>query len=151
MPGLQCAAHLLIDDRKRNHLLLVRGPLALQLLIEGADLLGGPVRLTFIIRGLARLGSSIDKLVLMRKLLERSARRYLRPSRWSERSLRFRNALIALDGRAAGASHRDVAAVIFGKEGVASEWPDPALKDRVRRSLSRGEAYANGRYRTLLC
>jgi hypothetical protein len=37
------AVHLLIDDRKRNHLLLMCGNLALQLLIEGADRSGSAI------------------------------------------------------------------------------------------------------------
>lgn len=150
MPDLQCAAHLLIDDRKRNHLLLACGPLALQLLIEGGDLLSGPVRLNFIICGITRISASIDKLAVLRKLLAPDYRRRLEPNGWSARTLRLRNALVALDGHAAGASYRDVASVIFGKDRVASDWPDPALKDRVRRSLSRGATYANGGYRTLI-
>jgi hypothetical protein len=150
VPNLKSAVHLLIDDRKRNHLLLVCGPLALQLLIEGADLLSEPVRLNFIIRGVAKISASIDKLAVLRKLLAPDCRRRLEPNGWSARTLRLRNALVALDGHAAGASYRDVATVIFGKDRVASDWPDPALKDRVRRSLSRGEAYVNGGYRTLM-
>jgi hypothetical protein len=150
VPNLQSAVHLLIDDRKRSHLLLACGPRALQLVIEGADLLSGPVRLNFIIRGIAGISASIDKLAVLRKLLAPGGKRCLEPNGWSARTLRLRNALVALDGRAAGASYRDVASVIFGKDRVASDWPDPALKDRVRRSLSRGEAYANGGYRALI-
>jgi hypothetical protein len=149
VPNLKSAVHLLIDDRKRNHLLLVYGPLALQLLIEGADLLSEPVRLNFIIRGVAGISASIDKLAVLRRLLAPDCKP-LEPNGWSARTLRLRNALVALDGHAAGASYRDVASVIFGKDRVASDWPDPALKDRVRRSLSRGATYANGGYRTLI-
>lgn len=150
MPDLHSAVHLLIDDRKRNHLLLACGPLALQLLIEGGDLLSEPVCLNFIIRGIASISTSIDQLAVLRKLLRRGRGRRPEPNGWSARTLKLRNALVALDGHAAGASYRDVASVIFGKDRVASDWPDPALKDRVRRSLSRGEAYANGGYRRLI-
>ena len=149
MPDLQSAVHLLIDDRRRNHLLLARGPLALQLLIDGADLLSGPVRLDVIIRGMTSLSASIDKLAVLRRLLAPDCKP-LEPNGWSARTLRLRNALVALDGHTAGASYRDVATVIFGKDRVASDWPDPSLKDRVRRSLSRGEAYSNGGYRALI-
>jgi hypothetical protein len=143
MPG---AVHLLIDDRKRNHLLLICGNLALQLLIEGADLLSGPVYLNFIIPGLTGIGSAIEKLVALRQILARPAELPYTPRAWSAQTLRLRNALIALDGHAAGASYRDVAAVIFGKHRVARDWPDPSLKDLVRRSLKRGQAYAGGGY-----
>ncbi|WP_088343810.1 MULTISPECIES: DUF2285 domain-containing protein [Rhodomicrobium] len=149
-PDLPGAVHLLIDDRKRSHLLLVCGPLALQLLIEGADLLSGPVSLNFITRGIAELAPAIDKLSMLRRILACSSQFRHAQRSWSTQTLRLRNALIALDGHAAGASYREIATVIFGKERVARDWPDPSLKDRVRRSLSRGQAYINGRYRTLI-
>jgi hypothetical protein len=100
VPDLQSAVHLLIDDRKRNHLLLACGPLAFQLLVGGADLLSGPVRLNFIIRGIARINASIDKLAVLRKLLAPGCKRRLEPNGWSARTLKLRNALLALDGRA---------------------------------------------------
>jgi hypothetical protein len=150
VPDLPGAVHLLIDDRKRSHLLLVCGPLALQVLIEGADLLSAPVSLNFITRGIAEIGFTIDKLSALRRILTCSSQPREAPRSWSTQTLRLRNALIALDGHAARASYRETAAIIFGKERVARDWPDPSLKDRVRRSLSRGQTYANGRYRTLI-
>ncbi|WP_170937232.1 MULTISPECIES: DUF2285 domain-containing protein [Rhodomicrobium] len=122
----------------------------MQLLIEGADLLSGPVTLNFIIPGIAELGSAIDKLSTLRRILTYSPQIQPALRSWSTQTLRLRNALIALDGHAAGASYREIAAIIFGKERVTKDWPDPSLKDRVRRSLRRGQAYANGGYRVLI-
>jgi len=146
---LPAAVHLLIDHRNCGHLLLARGNLALQLLVEGADLLSGPVCLNFVIPGTARINSAIEKLATLRQILMRSSDLPHTLIEWSAYSLSLRNALIALDGHAAGASYRDVAAVIFGKTRVARDWPDP-LKDRIRRSLRRGQALTNGGYRTLI-
>ena len=106
--------------------------------------------MSFIIPGIAGIGSGIDKLVALRRILARPSGLLSAPRHWSAQALRLRNALIALDGYAAGASYRDVAAVIFGEDRVAREWPDPSLKDRIRRSLRRGQAYANGGYRRLI-
>jgi hypothetical protein len=141
---------VLIDERKRSHLLLVSGPLALQLLIEGADLFSGPVSLNFIVSGIVEISSAIDKLSALRRILTHSSQLQRAPCHWSAKTLRLRNAVIALDGHAAGASYREIAAVIFGRDRVARDWPDPSLKDPVRRSLSRGQAFANGGYRTLI-
>lgn len=149
-PDLPGAVHLLIDEHKRSHLLLVCGPLALQLLVEGADLLSGPVSLSFITRGISELGSAIDKFSALRRILTCSSQLQRAQRNWSPQTLRLRNALISLDGHAAGASYREIATIIFGRERVARDWPDPSLKDRVRRSLSRGRAYANGEYRALI-
>lgn len=122
----------------------------MQLLIEGADLLSGPVSLTFITHGIAEIGSTIDKLSKLRRILNCPSKLQHAPRRWSAQEIRLRNALLALDGHAAGSSYREIATIIFGKERVARDWPDPSLKDRVRRSLSRGQAYANEGYRTLI-
>lgn len=150
VPGLPGVVHVLIDERKRSHLLLVCGPLALQLLIEGADLFSGPVSLNFIVSGIVEISSAIDKLSALRRILARSSPLQHALRHWSAKTLRLRNAIIALDGHAAGASYREIAAVIFGRDRVARDWPDPSLKDPVRRSLSRGQAFANGGYRTLI-
>lgn len=146
---LPAAVHLLIDHRKRSHLLLICGNLALQLLIEGADLLTGPVCLNFIIPGIAKINNAIEKLATLRQLLTKPFDLPHTSSKWGPNTLKLRNALIALDAHAAGASYRDVATVIFGEDRVVRDWPDP-LKDRIRRSLRRGQALVNGGYRTLI-
>lgn len=60
-------------------------------------------------------------------------------------------ALQALDGAAAGASQREIAAVLFGHDRVAAEWqPDSELRARVRYLLRRGRGFVEGGYRNLL-
>ena len=59
-------------------------------------------------------------------------------------------ALQALDGRAAGASHRELAAVIFGPDTVARRWhADSELRAQVRHLLRRGKAFMQSEYRRL--
>ena len=60
-------------------------------------------------------------------------------------------ALQALDGRAIGASHREIAAAIFGEDRVAESWhADSELRAQVRHLLRRGAAFMRGDYRNLI-
>ena len=58
--------------------------------------------------------------------------------------LLFRDAIIALDGRCAGASHRDTAEVIFGIKRVREDWSARGgwLKEPMRRALAKCAATA---------
>ena len=59
--------------------------------------------------------------------------------------------LQTVDGRANGASQREVAEVIFGVETVAAEWTvSDRLKARVRYLERRGRFFIEGGYRALL-
>ncbi|GKS77402.1 DUF2285 domain-containing protein [Acidovorax sp. SUPP950] len=59
-------------------------------------------------------------------------------------------ALQALDAMRAGASHRDVAQVLFGLREVVLRWrEDGELRAQVRHLLRRAEAYVNGGYLAL--
>ena len=66
-------------------------------------------------------------------------------------ALTHMRALQALDGVAAGASQREIAAVLFGEDEVAARWsPDGELRAQVRYLIQRGRALVEGDYRTLL-
>ena len=59
--------------------------------------------------------------------------------------------LQALDGLAAGATHREIAQALFGAAVVAERWHDLGeLRAQVRRLVRRGQALADGGYRRLL-
>jgi hypothetical protein len=64
----------------------------------------------------------------------------------------FRDATVALDGRDAGASHREAAEVIFGTKRVRADWSARGgwLKERMRRALAKGEELRDGGYRRAL-
>lgn len=60
-------------------------------------------------------------------------------------------ALQVLDGLAAGASQRELAAALFGGPAVARGWqPDGALRAQVRYLIRRARALMAGDYRTLV-
>jgi hypothetical protein len=58
-------------------------------------------------------------------------------------------ALQALDGAQAGASHRDIAQGLFGREAAVRWHADGELRAQVRHLLRRAEAYVDGGYLTL--
>jgi hypothetical protein len=144
LPGLE---HILVDARGRQHVVLRTNGAAMQLTISGADITEGPVALTFLVRGLGAMPEACAAFADLRRIL--AARRQPASPCWTARTLNLRNALIALDGRAAGASHRQIAVVLHGKKRVVDTW-QVGLKERVRRHLARGIALSAGGYRRLL-
>jgi hypothetical protein len=71
---------------------------------------------------------------------------------WTITALEKRDALIALDADCNGASHREVAVMIYGPAKVDAEWVADGcdLKDYVRRCRTRGVRLMEGGYRRLL-
>lgn len=71
-----------------------------------------------------------------------------RPDRQSILHMRT---LQALDGESAGASHREIAEVIFGEDDVFQRWAtDSELRAHIRYLLRRGRKLMNEGYRPLL-
>lgn len=79
------------------------------------------------------------------------APRHPRPFRPSRAGLVHMRTVQALDGALAGASHREIALGVFGREHVAGRWhPDSELRARVRHLVRRGEQFMLGGYHRLL-
>ena len=66
--------------------------------------------------------------------------------------VKYRDYLVALDGRLAGRSYRDIAEILYGQDRVGATWTDDTqgLKSRVRRAVECGLVLMNGGYRDLL-
>jgi hypothetical protein len=144
LPGLE---HILIDAGGRQHVVLRGAGAALQLVISGADVTQGPVTLTLLVRGLAGIAPASAALADLNRIL--CARPQPAVCEWPAQARRWRDALIALDGRAAGAHYRDIAVVLHGTDYVAENWR-LGLRERVRRHLARGLLLSEGGYRDLL-
>jgi len=70
-----------------------------------------------------------------------------RPSRTAVTHMRM---IQTLDGRLAGASHRDIAAVIFGDHAIHRSWSaDGELRAQIRYLVRRSAELASGGYRHL--
>ncbi len=145
---LQCVRHIVVSAAGGETLLINTSDKALSLRLSGTTALRGPVCLTFQIAGMNALPGAGRALQSLPDLLTGRPRK---PNR-SRRRMLLREALIALDGRAAGATYQDVAVVIAGAEVARAAWKnaDPLLKDRMRRALKAGMLLRNGRYRLLI-
>ena len=150
IPAWPSLEHILIDADGRQHLVLRTHGVVLQLEIEGADVTNGPVSITFLARGLEAARRTGLQLISLNRILKERATVPSVDSKWTRKALRYRDAIIALDGHAAGASYREIAIVIHGQAKVDREWASSALKDQMRRNLQRGLTLSRGGYRALL-
>jgi hypothetical protein len=120
-----------------------RGSLTIKLTGHRACL--GPVYLTFQVSARSKVKESAVRLASYPDLMAMK-------SRWTKRTrsqVLVRDALIAFDGRAAGASHREVAEVIVGHKRVREEWSARGgwLKGRMERALAVGQTLCGGGHR----
>lgn len=138
-----------VDAAGRQHVVIKSGSRRVTVSIDGAAVAVAPARLTFEMTGLAGLFAAQRNVALLQELLEETA---ASPSAWTATGLEKRDALIALDAHCNGASHHDVAVMIFGRARVEAEWIADGcdLKDYVRRRRSRGVRLMQGGYRRLL-
>jgi hypothetical protein len=149
LPSLPSLEHVLIDVSGRQHIVLRANQASIQLTIEGADLAARPVAVTFLVAGFDAVAKARDQLDLLDRVLSPNRAPSSVLPRWTTRTRNLRDALITLDGRRAGASHKEIAILIYGAEAVAADW-GVGLRQRMQRHYSRGAALAAGGYRDLL-
>jgi hypothetical protein len=149
LPSLPSLEHVLIDVTGRQHIVLRANQAAIQLTINGADLTVGPVAITFLVSGFDAVAKARDQLDLLDRVLSPNRAPSSVLPRWTTRTRNLRDALITLDGRRAGASHKEIAILIYGAEDVAADW-GVGLRQRMQRHYSRGAALAAGGYRDFL-
>jgi hypothetical protein len=145
LPSLE---HILVDASGRQHVILRANGAALQLLVAGADVAAGPVAIAFLVHGLAALRQASNQLKTLHRMLSPTQRRSAL-TRWTPTRRKLRDALIALDGREAGASYYEVALYLHGRAYVERNW-QTGLKRSMRHHLRRGLELSRGGYRTLL-
>jgi hypothetical protein len=136
-----CIRQVVIGPDHVECLLVRTSKRSLTVRLTGHRASQGPVCLTFHVP--ARLAKdAAAHLTWYRDLLATKPR-------WIKRTrsqLLVRDALIAVDGRDAGASHRDVAEVSVGHKRVREEWSARGgwLKGRMQRALAVGQALCGG-------
>ena len=145
---LLCVRHIVVSRDGAETVLINNSDKALKLSKRGKTALRGPVCLTFQIVGLRALPVAGRSILSLPDLLTARPRKFNR----SRRQRLLCEAVIALDGRTAGATYQDVAVVIAGAERARMAWKnsDHSLKDRMRRALKAGMLLRNGRYRILI-
>jgi hypothetical protein len=146
-----CPVLVLRSKAGVEHLLIGDGTCQVRLDVRQGTLLDGPIRLRYDLAGCAGVEA---KLLTLRRLLALTRLhrlpRGLVPS--NRRARRWMMALRAWDARMAGASHREIAVVLFGQATVDTDWNGPSayLRCRVQRLVRLGEILVRGSYRLLL-
>jgi hypothetical protein len=143
--------HVLFDAAGRQHAVLRSGGCSMQFLITGDNAVIAPVALSVVLQLRHDIGPMVKDLAHLKTLLSAKPRKAGVPPRWTAETMRLRDALIALDGHRAGATLREIAIVIYGRERIERDWPGKGLERRLRRDLQRGQALCNAGYRDLIC
>jgi hypothetical protein len=137
-----CIRHIVIGPDRTECLLIRTSRRSLTLRLTGHRATSAPVCLTFHIPARSMVREAAASLASFPDLLRRTPR-------WIKRTrsqVLIRDALVAVDGREADASHREVAEAIFGHKRVREEWSSRGgwLKERMRRALAVGQALCGG-------
>jgi hypothetical protein len=151
LPLSGCDSVLLIEANSREHLLLRQGYRAIQLACTGQLLRGGNIALIYQLEGFCDLRAKLTTLSRLESLHRLGAfPSVLFPP--EPRARRLTQVLQALHGWLAGASQREIAMALFGRDRVTDEWSHPGayLADQTRRAIKRGRALMQGGYRQLL-
>ncbi len=149
----RCAARATVLRRpgRPEELLLRDGARHIRLLIRFGTVAEGPVRLRFVLRGLRDLD---QQLATLRQVgaLARSGRFPSILAGRDRKSPQWIALLRVHDGLKAGASQREIAECLFGKDWVVSGWDGRSdfLRSRVRRMIAMQRRLIAGGYRTLL-
>lgn len=146
-----CFSTLLSGRGGGEQLLLSDGLHNLRLEIRHGSLLNGPVRLHFKFDGLAAIDSpllTLRRLVALQRLRRMPLQLY-RPDPGARRAIVM---MRAWDAHAAGASQREIAALLFGTRNAESEWRAASdyLRSRVRRLVANARGMVRGDWRALL-
>ena len=145
---LRCVRHVVVGPGRVEHILIRKSDRAFTFRLVGARASISPVCLTYQSKG--------NHAAFKNGPLQTELPRLLAgPTRWITRTrerLLLRDALIALDGRQAGASYREIAVAMVGTARAMEAWSSAsrALKDRVRRALAKGKELRDGGYLKLI-
>lgn len=134
-----------------EHLLLSDGARSIRLDIVSGTVGQGPVLLRYCLAGLSALQPSL--LALRQLLALWSAGRFSRNLHPRERrAARWILLLRTHDALAAGASQRDIAAALLGREAAERRWrvEAPSLRSRAQRLVREARAMAAGGHLSLL-
>lgn len=131
--------HILFSDALRH----------LQLAVTLGTVLDGPVCLRYALSGFRGVEAKVLTLRRFCHLCRfgRFPKSLYPPER---RAPRWTMLLRAWDGMQAGASQREIAAVLFGENTVRRDWAAGFLRTRVQRLIRGAEKLIGGGYRQLL-
>ena len=146
----KCRISHLTDWKNNEHLVVSGVGCSILARCNGLPLLSSdPVIMSFSV-------ASLPERTWYWGVLERSARVFSdysqRPVQFTRQARFLRNGLIALDGRRAGFTDRQVAEILFGEQDVSHglQRADHSLVRRVKSYRDKARALSDGGYRNLL-
>jgi Uncharacterized conserved protein (DUF2285)/Family of unknown function (DUF6499) len=119
------------------------------MMVKDSTFLIGECALTFEISGLNEAKRACETLKMLNDFCSDNSEFVHVQSDYHSKYLVY---LVALDGRLAGRSYRDIAEVLYGLERIGPYWTDDSrgFKSKVRRAVESGLTLMNGGYRDLL-
>lgn len=140
-----------IIDQSGEHVVLSDGLRRIRIDVKNGDLSHGPVVLTFLIEGSR---SASYKVMPLRRALEIITRGRF-PAKMFPPQPRAQRALTLLrvhDAVADGATHREIAAALFGRGRTKLAWngASDSLRSQVRRMVSAARELSSGGYQSML-
>ncbi|PPC79818.1 MAG: hypothetical protein CTY39_12100, partial [Hyphomicrobium sp.] len=132
--------HIHIDPMGNQHVVLSSLHQRVQMVVTGVLVTCLPVALAFETRGVRNLRRAASDFTVLTQLLVDQAPLSVDDGPGLVERRELRDALIALDGKAFGATHRDIAKVIYGSERAVIEWgaSDSSMRQKIKRDLARG-------------
>lgn len=151
LKDLQCRKAILDPANGEQSLLLRSRGRSVQLQCDGDSIAIDPLAISLVIGGLSAIERGSRSLKPLAELYRQGGRHYASLG-WTPQTLGLRNALVALDAASHGASHREIAEVIFGPRCVTRDWSGGHgwMKSRIVRALRKGRQLVEGGYRDLL-
>lgn len=139
---------ILIGGDKEH--IIVRGPrCSASMVIGSGTLLFGKASVAFIHNGLTTSSRHHQTMRILARMTTSSANNNRRKSHKDSKLLEY---LIALDGRLAGFSYRDIAIILYGRKTVETTWSDDTrgYKSKVIRACRNGFQLMDRGYLKLL-
>lgn len=133
----------------REHILLSNGFSMLRLDVAGVSLCSGPVTLRYEVKGVFEARASIAPVLAFLRLAQSGTFQQHRPSSNMPRQILF---LRAWDALTAGASQREIAAILLSDDATRNRWRinHSSLRSRVQRLCRTAAAMAQGGFWQLL-
>ena len=132
-----------------EHVVVTRNQVSAHMVVRNSTFLIGESVVTFEIRGLEEPEKPFVAIRTLRAMrLDRRSESEFQ----NEYHSKYFDYLVALDGRLAGRSYRDIAEVLYGPDRIGPYWTDDSrgYKSKVIRAAKCGLALMNGGYRDLL-
>ena len=142
---------VVVQPDGQQHIVVSDGFNHIRIDVVSGSLIDGPVRLSVVCDSLRQIKASATAMQRLASVLQyhRFIPTYFPADR---RCARWIKALRTYDGLCAGASHRDIAFMLFGADTVANDWDADSdfMRSGVRRIIATAKALAQGGYLTLI-